>query len=52
MDGLLSALEALVAKKRAVMQQWLTSETRLPGFSGAGETKRLDCLDDAALDQE
>ena len=44
-DGLLSSLEALIAKKqaikRAVMQQLLTGRTRLPGFSGAWETKRL-----------
>ncbi len=52
-DKLLAALEALIAKKRAVkqaaMQQLLTGKTRLPGFSGAWETKRLehivDCLD-------
>jgi len=44
-DGLLSSLEALIAKKRAIkqatMQQLLTGKTRLPGFSGAWETKRL-----------
>ena len=44
-DGLLNALEALIAKKRAikqaVMQQLLTGKTRLPGFSGAWETRRL-----------
>ena len=44
-DGLLNALEALIAKKRAikqtVMQQLLTGRTRLPGFSGAWVTKRL-----------
>ena len=44
-DGLLNALEALIAKKRAikqaVMQQLLTGKTRLPGFSGAWETKRV-----------
>ena len=38
-------LEVLIAKKRAikqaVMQQLLTGKTRLPGFSGAWETKRL-----------
>ena len=37
-DGLLNALEALIAKKRAIkqatMQQLLTGKTRLPGFSG------------------
>ena len=44
-DGLLGALEALIAKKRAikqaVMQQFLTGKTRLPGFGGKWETKRL-----------
>ncbi len=44
-DGLLGALEALIAKKRAIkqaaMQQLLTGKTRLPGFSGEWETKRL-----------
>ena len=44
-DGLLGALEVLIAKKRAVkqaaMQQLLTGKTRLPGFSGAWETRRL-----------
>jgi type I restriction enzyme S subunit len=45
MDGLLAALEALIVKKRAIkkatMQQLLTGKTRLPGFSGAWETKLL-----------
>ena len=45
-DGLLAALEALIAKKRAIkqatMQQLLTGKTRLPGFSGAWKTKRLE----------
>ena len=44
-DGLLGALEALIAKKRAIkqaaMQQLLTGKTRLPGFSGEWETKRI-----------
>ena len=44
-DGLLGALEALIAKKRAIkqatMQQLLTGKTRLPGFTGEWETKRL-----------
>ncbi len=44
-DGLLAALEELIAKKRAIkqaaMQQLLTGKTRLPGFSGEWETKRL-----------
>ena len=44
-DGLLNALEALIAKKHAIkqatMQQLLTGKTRLPGFSGVWETKQL-----------
>ena len=44
-DGLLAALDALIAKKRvikkAAMQQLLSGKTRLPGFSGEWETKRL-----------
>ena len=44
-DALLSKLEALIAKKRdlkqATMQQLLTGQTRLPGFSVAWEVKRL-----------
>jgi type I restriction enzyme S subunit len=44
-DGLLSALDRLIAKKRdlkqAAMQQLLTGQTRLPGFSGKWEVKRL-----------
>ena len=45
LDGVLSALETLIAKKcaikQAAMQQLLTGKTRLPGFSGEWETKRL-----------
>ena len=44
-DALLSALEALIDKKRAVkhaaMQQLLTGKTRLQGFSGAWKKKHL-----------
>ena len=44
-DGLLAALEALIAKKRAIKQaamlQLLTGKSRLPGFSGAWETKKI-----------
>ncbi|WP_221624123.1 restriction endonuclease subunit S [Burkholderia contaminans] len=48
-DALLSSLDALIAKKRdikqAAMQQLLTGKTRLPGFGGEWEVKRLgDCL--------
>ncbi len=44
-DGLIEALDKLVAKKRAIkqatMQQLLTGKTRLPGFSGEWGTRRL-----------
>ena len=47
-DGLLEALEALIAKKRAVrraaMQQLLTGETRLPSFNGQWATRRLGTI--------
>ncbi len=47
-DGLLAALEALIAKKRAIkqaaMQQLLTGKTRLPGFSGEWKTQSLGSL--------
>ena len=50
-DGLLNALEALIAKKRAikraVMQQLLTGKTRLPGFSGAWQEMQVGDLFDA-----
>lgn len=48
MDDLLVALEALIAKKRAVkqatMQQLLIGKSRLPGFSGEWKTKQLKDL--------
>ena len=44
-DGLLGGLDRLIAKKRdlkqAAMQQLLTCQTRLPGFHGEWEVKRL-----------
>ena len=44
-DALLGGLDRLIAKKRdlkqAAMQQLLTGQTRLPGFSGAWDVKRL-----------
>jgi type I restriction enzyme S subunit len=47
-DGLLAKLDQLIAKKRdlkqAAMQQLLTGQTRLPGFSGEWEVKRLGDL--------
>jgi len=47
-DELLAALDALIAKKRAVkrgaVQQLLSGETRLPGFSGGWTNRRLTDL--------
>jgi len=47
-DALLSGLDRLIAKKRdlkqASMQQLLTGQTRLPGFEGEWEVKRLGDL--------
>jgi type I restriction enzyme, S subunit len=44
-DALIAALDRIIAKKRAIkqgaMQQLLTGQTRLPGFSGPWEMKRL-----------
>ncbi len=44
-DTLMNSLDRLIAKKRdlkqAAMQQLLTGQTRLPGFSGEWEVKRL-----------
>jgi len=44
-DALIGALDQLIAKKRdltqAAMQQLLTGQTRLPGFHGEWEVKRL-----------
>jgi type I restriction enzyme S subunit len=44
-DALLDSLDRLIAKKhdlkQAAMQQLLTGQTRLPGFSGEWEVKRL-----------
>lgn len=49
-DALVDGLERLIAKKRdlkqAAMQQLLTGQTRLPGFSGEWEVKRLDQVAD------
>lgn len=47
-DGMLGVLGRLIAKKRdvklAVMQQLLTGQTRLPGFSGEWTSRRLEEL--------
>ena len=49
-DALLSGLDRLIAKKRdlkqAAMQQLLTGQTRLPGFHGEWEVKRLGDIAD------
>jgi type I restriction enzyme S subunit len=49
-DALLDGLDRLIAKKRdlkqAAMQQLLTGQTRLPGFHGEWEVKRLENLCD------
>lgn len=48
MDALISSLDQLIAKKRdiqqAAMQQLLTGQRRLPGFSGEWDVKRLGDL--------
>jgi type I restriction enzyme S subunit len=45
MDALLASIDRLIAKKRnlkqAAMQQLLTSQTRLPGFSGEWANRQL-----------
>jgi type I restriction enzyme, S subunit len=50
MDALLASLDRLIAKKRdlkkAAMQQLLTGQTRLPGFKGMREEKRVLDLGD------
>ena len=47
-DGLIAALDKLIAKKRAIkqaaMQQLLTGKTRLPGFTGEWEESELKDL--------
>lgn len=49
-DALIATLDRLINKKRdikqATMQQLLTGKTRLPGFSGKWETKRLTDMAD------
>jgi type I restriction enzyme S subunit len=52
-DALLAALDRLIAKQRdlkqAAMQQLLTGQTRLPGFTGKWETKRLGEICEIAM---
>jgi len=52
-DGLLGALDRLIAKKRdlrqAAMQQLLTGQTRLPGFRGEWEETTLGDIGDCII---
>ena len=54
-DGLLGGLDKLIAKKRdlkqAAMQQLLTGQTRLPGFHGEWEVKRLGDVAEIVMGQ-
>jgi len=49
-DALIESLEQLIAKKRQIkqgaMQQLLTGQTRLPGFTGEWAVKRIDQVAD------
>ncbi|VXC35274.1 restriction endonuclease subunit S [Pseudomonas sp. 8O] len=53
MDAVLGALERLIAKKRdlkqAAMQQLLTGQTRLPGFSGEWEETTLGAIGECVI---
>ena len=55
MDGLLGALDRLIAKKRdlkqAAMQQLLTGQTRLPGFKGEWVVKTLGDVAEIVMGQ-
>jgi type I restriction enzyme S subunit len=52
-DALIAKLDELITKKRnikqATMQQLLTGQTRLPGFSGEWEVKRLGDVSEIAM---
>ncbi|WP_300730278.1 restriction endonuclease subunit S [Pseudomonas sp.] len=54
-DALLGALERLISKKRnlkqAAMQQLLTGQSRLPGFHGEWEVKRLGEMAEIVMGQ-
>lgn len=55
-DALIDGLTRLIAKKRdlkqAAMQQLLTGQTRLPGFSGEWESKRLGQICEISMGRE
>jgi type I restriction enzyme S subunit len=52
-DELIQSIERLIAKKRdlkqAAMQQLLTGQTRLPGFSGEWEVTRLGAVSEISM---
>ncbi|WP_160300651.1 restriction endonuclease subunit S [Kiritimatiella glycovorans] len=54
-DALIESLDRLIAKKRAIkqaaMQQLLTGQTRLPGFTGEWETTRLGEIAEIVMGQ-
>jgi len=54
-DALLKSLDALITKKKAIklaaLQQLLTGKTRLPGFSGEWERKRLGEIAEIVMGQ-
>ncbi len=54
-DALLAKLDALIAKKRdlkqAAMQQLLTGQARLPGFSGEWDVRRLGDVAEIVMGQ-
>lgn len=54
-DALIAGLDRLIAKKRdikhAAMQQLLTGQTRLPGFSGKWNLKRLGDVAEVVMGQ-
>lgn len=54
-DALIESLEQLLAKKRhlkqGTMQELLTGRTRLPGFSGEWEVKRLEEIAEIVMGQ-
>jgi type I restriction enzyme S subunit len=54
-DALVESIDRVIAKKRAIkqatMQQLLTGRTRLPGFSGEWEVKRLGDVAEIVMGQ-
>jgi len=54
-DELIASLDRLIAKKHAIkqaaMQQLLTGQTRLPGFTGEWQTRRLEDVAEIVMGQ-